>query len=71
MEVKLHRVHKKTYLRLDYQVLFIPMFFSIGKNTGNLLRELDGKCKKFFLLDLYIWRQIGLKKRKDLKKLRR
>ena len=43
------------------------VFFSIGKNTGSLLRELDGECKKIFPVGSLYMEADWFKKRKDLK----
>lgn len=49
--------------------IYTDVFFSIGKNTGNLLRELDGKCKKIFPVGSLYMEADWFKKRKDLKKI--
>ena len=45
------------------------IFFSIGKNTGNLIWELDGYCKKVHPVGSLFMEGDWFKRRKDLKKV--
>ncbi len=49
--------------------IYTDVFFSIGKNTGNLLKKLDGNCKKIFPVGSLYMEADWFKKRKDLKKV--
>ena len=47
--------------------IFTDIFFSIGKNTGYLLKKLDGDCKKIFPVGSLFMEADWFKKKKYLK----
>ena len=49
--------------------IFTDIFFSIGKNTGHLLKKLDGDCKKIFPVGSLFMEADWFKKKKDLKNI--
>ena len=51
--------------------IFTDIFFSIGKNTGNLLKKLDGNCKKIYPVGSLYMESDWFKKKKDLKNIQK
>ena len=49
--------------------IFTDIFFSIGKNTGHLLKKLDGNCKKIYPVGSLYMESDWFKKKKDLKNI--
>jgi len=51
--------------------IYTDIFFSIGKNTGHLLKKLDGNCKKIYPVGSLYMESDWFKKKKDLKNIQK
>ena len=51
--------------------IYTDIFFSIGRNTGHLLKKLDGNCKKIYPVGSLYMESDWFKKKKDLKNIKK